>query len=571
MFRTDHSDRLKAVLVALLLAALSPAGAGGRTAALGPEVLRDAVFTNAAGEPQTLSQLSEGSDAPTLIVRIQAEWCGTCRWQASWTPALREAAPGARIVDAVVAAADNGPPTTETLQEWARYLPAGALATIGTLPSLREISGAFAPLPWIFVIDTATGEVRESLANPSPAEMLTALSRSRRSDAPSSAALHDGRFSPDQWALIQQMRLPERIAPDPSNRVADDPAAAALGESLFFDTRLSPSGRACRSCHSPDLAFTNGKDVASEGVGPGTRNVPTILWSAHASSLLWDGRADSAWSQAVMPFEDPAEMGSSRLFVAHAVRAHYRAEYERIFGALPPLQDPVRFPASGAPGAVSWNTMAEADRVAVSRVLTNVGKSLAAFQRSVAPRPNPLDRYAAGETAAFSDAERDGLQAFMRAGCAQCHHGPRLSDGAYHNLRFPTGRPDRAADAGRRAAHAFQLASEFSATGVFSDSPGTATRPPESAFVLGAFRTPSLRGVAVTMPYGHGGGFGGLRSVIEAHRTGGLPAASPFAVGDAEPWAQGFDATLIPAMQAFLLTLRADLARPVGPERASPQ
>ena len=135
---------------------------------------------------------------------------------------------------------------------------------------------------------------------------------------------------------------------------------------------------ACISCHSPELVFTNGKDTAAEGVGPGNRNVPSMVLASHARWQLWDGRADSLWAQAVLPFEDATEFGSSRLFVAHAVFDRHRSEYEPIFGPLPPLDDAGRFPASGKPGDAAWETMLPADQEAVTRVLANVGKSIAA-------------------------------------------------------------------------------------------------------------------------------------------------------------------------------------------------
>jgi cytochrome c peroxidase len=450
------------------------------------------------------------------------------------------------------------------------------------------------PLPRLVLLDPGDGTVRGTLDNPSPDAVLALVRRELAAPPqplrPASAAatnhplsegaggeaasLFDGRFTRDQRDMIRDMRLPSDPPPDPTNRVADNPDAVSFGRALFSDTRLAGVGRSCASCHAADLLFTNGKDVASEGVGPGVRNVPSILVASRARILMWDGRVDSLWAQAIMPFEDPTELGSSRLQIAHAVAASYRKEYEAIFGPLPALEDVQRFPQQGGPrpdklgqtahADAAWTSMAEVDRTAVSRVMANVGKSIAAFERSLRLQPNALDRYAAGESTALTADEKDGLAAFFVAGCAQCHYGPRLSDDAFHVLRFPTGHGDGTADRGRVDGVPRLIADEFSRAGRFSDAPPAATQPAvratASPAMLGAFRTPSLRGVPYTMPYGHGGGFGGLTSVIDAHRTGGLPAGSRYAVGETEPWAQGFDPTLTPRIIRFLQVLRADVS-----------
>lgn len=549
-----------------------------------------------------------------LLLRIQAAWCGPCQWHADWSRELLASFPERlRVIDLIVADEDNQPAAAAALREWRTRAGAAITVVADVDRQFTTLSAplfpAPAPLPRLLLLDARDLTIRAALSNPSPdvvsatiTRELSAMSAAAAQSAPPvsrispashvspvspvsaatsaqsiaaaetsspraaqiveparAAALMDERFTRDQWDLIRAMRMPDAPPADPTNRVADDPRAAAFGRTLFFDQSLSPAGRSCSSCHAPDLLFTNGKDIASEGVGPGVRNVPTILLASHARWLLWDGRVDSAWAQAVMPFEDATEMGSSRLFVAHAVRARHAAEYEALFGPLPPLSDGARFPAAGLPGDPRWAAMRDADRTAVSGVLANVGKALAAFQRALRVQPTALDRYAAGDMQALTADEKDGLAAFLTAGCAQCHHGPRLSDDAFHTLRFPTGHDDGRADRGRVDGLARLRDDEFSRAGAFSDAPLPRRQPVDSPAALGAFRTPGLRGVPFTMPYGHGGGFGGLSSVIDAHRTGGLPPASRYAVGETEPWAQGFDPALTPKIIRFLQVLRADV------------
>lgn len=560
-------------LLALLLASAPGAGSlvGERPqGAPGSASMRpfpsQAIVTDAEGHHVQLATLASrtGSEIDIWVVRLQAAWCGTCQWHASvtadWAPTGRHRA---AVIDVVFADHDNQPATAATAREWQRRTGSTALVVAGDAAPFAAYFPVPAPLPRIVVVDPRTWTVRAALANPTLGALDAAVATARTGGVgaapPTPEALIDDRFTPDQWALVQQMRLPEHWPTDATNRVADSPAAAAFGAALFEETGLAPSRRSCVSCHMPDLLFTNGKDVAGEGIGRGKRHVPTVLLTGHARWLNWDGGVDSGWAQAILPFEDADEMGSSRLYVAHGVFNRQRRGYEVIFGPLPPLDDAKRFPAHGRPGSPEWATMAADDRLAVNTVFANVGKALAAYQRSLKVAPTALDRYAAGDTAALTVEQKDGLQAFLRAGCAQCHYGPRLTDDAFHNLRFPTGRPDRQADRGRTEGIAHLLANEFRADSTFSDAPRAWRAPVDGPHALGAFRTPTLRGVPFTMPYGHGGGFGGLISVVEAHRTGGLAASSRFAVGEAEPWAQGFDPALTRRITAFLQVLRADV------------
>ncbi len=558
-------------VVAALTAVTGTSAEPQRALAMGQSLPGQASVFDAGGASIRLSDLMAraGPLSALRLVRVQAEWCGTCRWHAGSTPELQERfGDRLRVIDVVLADEDNQPASVDTIRAWRAKVPPSVVVVRDPSQQLYGLIPPFAPLPWMFLVDGKTLTLRDRLSNPDPGRLRNAIERALgwnpRSTPPET---FDGVFTRDQWDMIRAMRLPPRPPPDPTNRVADEPAAAVLGRRLFGDRSLSPSGRvACSSCHDAELVFTNGKDTAAEGVGPGNRNVPSLVLASHARWQLWDGRADTLWGQAVLPFEDPNEFGSSRLFVAHAVFAGHRAEYESVFGSLPPLDKSQRFPPSGKPGDPAWEGMTPQDRDAVTRVFANVGKAIAAFERGLRVSPNALDRYAAGERAALTDSEKRGLRAFFAAGCAQCHYGPRLTDDAFHNLRFPTGRRDLEADAGRAEGIPLLSASEFSRAGVFSDSPGFEPRrtPTTADAMYGAFKTPSLRGVPFTMPYGHGGGFGGLASVIEAHRSGGMPAGSRFAAGDAEPWALAFDSALSDDIQAFLLVLRLDVSDP-GP------
>ena len=113
-------------------------------------------------------------------------------------------------------------------------------------------------------------------------------------------------WSPAETKLIGSLSLSAlpKLPPDPSNAVGDDPAAAALGRTLFFDTRLSGNGKvACASCHLPDRQFQDGTPRAT-GMGKTNRRTMPIAGTAYSPWLFWDGRRDSQWAQALGPLND---------------------------------------------------------------------------------------------------------------------------------------------------------------------------------------------------------------------------------------------------------------------------
>lgn len=335
-------------------------------------------------------------------------------------------------------------------------------------------------------------------------------------------------------ALIESLSPPPALPPNPTNRFADDPAAANLGHALFFDARLSANGKvSCSTCHAPELFFADGKPLA-QGVDKVAMHSPTLFGSHWAPFLFWDGRADSPWAQALGPLEAPNEHGMTRLGVAHVVSDHYASAYESVFGPLPPLSDGDRFPAAGRPHEhdpahpeqLAWGSMAEADRDAVNRVFANVGKALEAYTRNIVPGPAPFDAYVAALKAGdpdgggvLSPAALRGARAFVGKGqCVNCHNGPLLTDFAFHNLGLPGDR-----NLGRSKGASQVLKDPFNCRGPFSDDPThcdelTYLDPAFDDF-RGAFKTPSLRNVARTAPYMHTGQFADLPAVLAFYKS----------------------------------------------------
>lgn len=337
-------------------------------------------------------------------------------------------------------------------------------------------------------------------------------------------------WSADDMAVLASMHL-DRLPPpprDPSNAVEASRAAAALGKRLFADTRLSSNGAvACATCHAPVRQFQDGLAVA-KGVGTGSRRTMPIAGAAHSPWLFWDGRKDSLWSQALGPLEDAAEHGSNRTRIAKLLRAHYRAEYEALFGPLPDLSGlpDDAGPQGSAAVRAAWQGIEPKRRDDVNRVFANLGKAIAAFERTLTPGESRFDRYVSAVLAGDRDGQQvltaqevSGLRLFIgKAQCATCHNGPLLTDQHFHNTGVPPHDPARP-DRGRAAATAKVRSDEFNCLGAFSDAPPHACQ--ELRFMVtddpaleGAFKTPSLRNVALRPPYMHAGQFASLEQVI---------------------------------------------------------
>ncbi|HEX4914481.1 MAG TPA: cytochrome c peroxidase [Vicinamibacterales bacterium] len=310
----------------------------------------------------------------------------------------------------------------------------------------------------------------------------------------------------DDAAQLRSMSLRElgRLPADPTNRVADDPRAAEFGRKLFFDTRLSANGRvSCATCHVPDKEFQDGIPLA-KGVGATNRRTMPIAGMAHSPFLFWDGRKDSLWAQALGPLESPVEHGGNREQYAQLIAAHYRPDYEATFGPMPLL-----------------STRDEA-----TAVFVNIGKAIAAYERTIQYRPSRFDHYVDALTdtgqapqGVLSADEVAGLRLFIgKAGCVNCHNGPLLTNNEFHNTGVPA-RPGLPTDHGRLAGADAVLRDEFNCRSRWSDSPAKCA---ELEFLVTgdhvlerAFKVPSLRNVAQRAPYMHAGQFSTLSEVVD--------------------------------------------------------
>ena len=378
-------------------------------------------------------------------------------------------------------------------------------------------------------------------------------------------------WSEDELRLISSLSL-DALPPlptDPSNLVADDPAAAEFGHRLYFDTRLSSNGQlACASCHKPELMFTDGL-VLAVGADIGPMHTPSLVGLAYSPWFYWDGRKDSQWAQALAPLEAKHEHATDRVRLMHLVAGDniYRDMYENLFG---PLALPAELPESGTPEGdaqqqASWNSLDSESQRAVSRFFTNLGKAIAAYQRKIMPGRTRFDDYAeqiaaaSKEDDALSNSEKSGLKLFIGKGqCVNCHNGPLFTNHEFHNTAVLAVN-GRLPSMGRYDGIRSSREDAFNCLGEFSDA--QAEQCLELRFardtndLVGAMKTPTLRNISLTAPYMHNGQLVDLAQVVKHYNDA---PSSMLSHNEAKPL--GLRPVERIQLEDFLMTLSASLA-----------
>jgi cytochrome c peroxidase len=303
-------------------------------------------------------------------------------------------------------------------------------------------------------------------------------------------------------AILRHGPWPAPWAPDPSNRASGNAEAVALGERLFFDPRLSPSGKVlCATCHAPFRAWQDGRARAF-GLAEVDRNTQSLLNVRYGRWFGWDGAGDSLWAQSVRPILEPREMGGSAAQAAALVRAdaELACRYEKVFGVPPPASD--------------------------LAVLAGVGKALAAFEETLVSGRSPFDEFrdalASGDVSSmkkYPEAAQRGLRIFVgRGNCSVCHVGPAFTNGEFHDTGVPFFIKG-GVDPGRYGGIRKLRANPLNLLGGFNDDAGGASavktrQLAEAHRNFGEFKVPSLRGVAQSAPYMHNGSLATLADVV---------------------------------------------------------
>jgi cytochrome c peroxidase len=150
--------------------------------------------------------------------------------------------------------------------------------------------------------------------------------------------------------------------------------------------------------------------------------------------------------------------------------------------------------------------------------------------------------------------EERGASEFIQEGCADCHSGPAFSDGEFHNIGIGSNGP--MPDRGRAQGLEALQQSAFNGAGAYSDNPTWGAARISQAMTedrtVGAFRTPSLRGVAQRARFGHRGGRNSLRRMLDHYDR---VRAEDSAVGELDPLVQGMNLNRERDVEAFLRML----------------
>ncbi len=315
-----------------------------------------------------------------------------------------------------------------------------------------------------------------------------------------------------------------------------DPAKARIGQLLFYDKILSGNRNiACGTCHHHDHAGTDGVSLGigegGRGLGPERtagdgpdrivkripRNAPALWNLGHRSvkALFFDGRLSVSdlygngfdspaeeWlpqgletvvaAQALFPLVAQFEMGGNPKENEIAGAIH-----DRIDAAWPILAKRVRtIPDYGKMFVDAFDTVDMPEDVTIVEIGNAIGAFVISEWQSF---DSPFDDWQAGTAPLADDAERGRVLFFGRAGCSRCHSGPLFTDQSFHALGLPAFGPGR--------------------TRRFDPYARDVGRMGESDMLEDAyrFRTPSLRNVALTAPYGHNGAWPTLEGIIRQH------------------------------------------------------
>ena len=282
------------------------------------------------------------------------------------------------------------------------------------------------------------------------------------------------------------------------------PEKVKLGDKLFHDKRFSNTGEvSCATCHDREKGFADGLPV-SEGINKlkGTRNAPTVINAAYLHTQFWDGREPTLEAQSAGPFINPVEMAlPNHEPILKIVRTD--PEYVDLFKKA--------FAKTG-----NQITMKE------------VEQAIASFERTLIAGNSPFDRYFyGGDKNAMSPAAIRGLDVFINQGrCVSCHVIEQtqalFTDNRFHMIgasaqQMPKDLDELAAaveDVKKKGTDIAVLSNEkTSSLGRFA-----VTRDLTD---IGAFKTSTLRNIALTAPYLHDGSLKTLEEVVQFYNNGG--------------------------------------------------
>ncbi len=245
------------------------------------------------------------------------------------------------------------------------------------------------------------------------------------------------------------------------------PAKVALGAQLFMDKRLSGSGNNnCQSCHYRELGWTDANQLSRRDNGDmNTRHTPSLYNVGHQSIWYWDGRSPTMEAQTLAAWRNQMSVDPAVAAARIAAVPGYASQFQAVFGAT---ANP-----------------------------TNITQALTSYLRTKNSENSPWDRYEMGDVKAVSKDAIEGWQLFSgKAGCVACHAPPFYGNSNFFNIGLEHGKEKP--DVGR-----------FNVTKLEADR--------------SAFKTPSLRSVALGAPYFHDGSVATLKEAVRYMASGGKP------------------------------------------------
>ena len=291
-------------------------------------------------------------------------------------------------------------------------------------------------------------------AEPPPDETADNVADSPAGEAAESVAEPDVPARDPRLDVFES--LPELMDPVTLARVN-------LGRKLFYDPRLSKNQDiSCNTCHVLESFGIDGLPTSTGHLGQvGRRNAPSVYNAAGHIAQFWDGRAANVEEQTRLTLLDPLQMAMPDEAAVEAVLQSIPGYAPMFAAAFPDKEQPITY--------------------------GNTAKAIGAFERGLVTRSR-FDDYLAGDDEALTVIEKEGLGAFLDAGCGSCHSGAYVGGSQYAKLGVV--KPWLGTeDLGR-----------FEVTGKQDDRQ--------------VFKVPSLRNVSHTGPYFHDGSVSSLNEAV---------------------------------------------------------
>ena len=277
--------------------------------------------------------------------------------------------------------------------------------------------------------------------------------------------------------------------PIPENN-PQTPEKIALGDKLYHDARFSADGKvSCSTCHAREKGFTDNLQVSKGFNGlTGTRNAPTVINAAYYTSQFWDGREPDLEGQSKQPPVNPVEGGlKNHEPIIEVIRGDkdYTTAFKQVFNVD-----------------------------AKDITMDHVSRAIASFERTIVAGDSPFDKYMyAGDENALDESQKRGLAVYLGKGrCVSCHvieeTQALFTDNRFHNIGIGFKKiKGKESETAAEMLAAKRKGADVDVTVLTQENMSELGRfaVTENPTEVGAFKTPTLRNIAVTHPYMHDG------------------------------------------------------------------